>query len=131
MRQTFQNIISNAIKFSKKEEAAFIKISCERVNEKAIQSVSSYNGDYLRIVIQDNGIGFDELYVHKIFTLFQRLHGKEEYEGTGIGLAIVKKIVEKHNGLIAAKSKVGVGTTFIIVLPVKQKTLTLQTELLA
>ncbi len=77
-------------------------------------------GEYIRICIADQGIGFDEIYLSKIFTIFQRLHTQNEYEGTGIGLAIVKKIMEKHNGLISAKSKPNEGTTFSIVLPVRQ-----------
>ena len=122
IRQVFQNLISNAIKFSKKEEKALIHIKGEIVAEKSIDVPPNNSGDYCRISIKDNGIGFQEKYLDKIFTLFQRLHGKEEYEGTGIGLAIVKKIIDKHNGIISAHSKEGVGTTFIIVLPLKQTT---------
>ncbi|MPR35919.1 hypothetical protein GBK04_21845 [Cytophagaceae bacterium SJW1-29] len=77
-------------------------------------------GAYIRICIADRGIGFDEMYLGKIFAIFQRLHTQNEYEGTGIGLAIVKKIVEKHNGLISANSKPNEGTTFNIILPVRQ-----------
>jgi light-regulated signal transduction histidine kinase (bacteriophytochrome) len=120
MRQLFQNIISNALKFSKPDEPPCIKIWGNRVTEKSITASESASGDFLRIFIEDNGIGFDEIYRDKIFTIFQRLHGRQEYEGTGIGLAIVKKIVEKHNGLLTAKSQLGKGATFIIVLPVKQ-----------
>jgi signal transduction histidine kinase len=74
----------------------------------------------VHITIADNGIGFDEAYVNKIFHLFQRLHRKVEYEGTGIGLAIVKKIVEKHHGHITAQSQEGQGASFIIGLPLTQ-----------
>ncbi|RYY64026.1 MAG: hypothetical protein EOO12_10785, partial [Chitinophagaceae bacterium] len=77
-------------------------------------------GNFCRIRIADHGIGFDEKYTAKIFTLFQRLHGREEYEGTGIGLAIVKKIVEKHSGLIFARSRPGEGACFIILLPARR-----------
>ncbi|MGV3657334.1 MAG: hybrid sensor histidine kinase/response regulator [Chitinophagaceae bacterium] len=124
MRQVFQNLISNAIKFSKKDEKALIHIKGEIVADKDINSPADPGGAYCRISIKDNGIGFQEKYLDKIFTLFQRLHGKEEYEGTGIGLAIVKKIIDKHNGIISAQSKEGVGTTFIIVIPLKQVAVT-------
>lgn len=120
MRQVFQNIISNALKFSRKDTPPVIKIWAERIDKKDPESIVNRSGDFLRIFVRDNGIGFDEVFLEKIFTLFQRLHGRTEYEGTGIGLAIVKKIIDKHNGLITAKSTEGEGTTFIIVLPVKQ-----------
>ena len=77
-------------------------------------------GEYCRITLNDNGIGFGEIYLDKIFAIFQRLHARGEYEGTGIGLAICKKIVDTHNGIITAKSKINKGCTFIIVLPCKQ-----------
>ena len=120
MRQVFQNLISNALKFSKKNESPAIRIKCERIAEKAIDSAPDENGNFCRISIIDNGIGFDEQYREKIFTIFQRLHTKEKYEGTGIGLAIARKIVEKHNGLITATSTEQEGSCFIIVLPIVQ-----------
>lgn len=110
--QIFQNIISNALKYAKNGVPAEITITSE---------LFSHNGgprpDHCRINIADNGIGFDEAYMNKIFNMFQRLHGKSEYEGTGIGLAIVKKIIEKHNGTITAQSRENEGATFIITLP--------------
>ena len=129
IRQVFQNLISNAIKFSKKDERPLIHIKGEIIKERNLDSAVDPNGPFCRISIRDNGIGFEEKYLDKIFTLFQRLHGKEEYEGTGIGLAIVKKIIDKHNGLISAHSKEGKGTVFIIVLPLQQQIAT--TELKA
>jgi signal transduction histidine kinase len=75
-----------------------------------------------RIFVEDNDIGFDEKYLELIFTLFQRLHGKSAYEGTGMGLAICQKIVERHHGTITARSTPGQGATFIITLPEKQPT---------
>jgi signal transduction histidine kinase len=77
---------------------------------------------WVEIRVKDNGIGFDEKYLDRIFIPFQRLHGRSHYEGTGMGLAICRKIVERHGGTITAKSAPGNGTTFIIVLPEKQKT---------
>jgi light-regulated signal transduction histidine kinase (bacteriophytochrome) len=75
---------------------------------------------YYRILIRDNGIGFDTKYANDIFVVFKRLHSYHEYEGTGVGLSICKKIVEKHNGSISAQSKINEGSTFIIELPEKQ-----------
>lgn len=120
MRQAFQNLIGNALKFSRQGVAPIIKISAERVADKSFGSPTSPAGGFLRISIHDNGIGFNEVYLDKIFTIFQRLHGRTEYEGTGIGLAIVKKIIDKHNGLLTARSTEGEGATFLLVLPVQQ-----------
>ena len=122
IRQIFQNLIGNAIKFSRPEAAPQISIVCERIAEKAFNSTVSDTGDYYQISVSDNGIGFEEMYLDKIFVIFQRLNDRESYEGTGIGLAIAKKIIEKHNGLITAKSKPGEGSVFKIILPVQQNT---------
>ena len=120
VRQVFQNVISNALKFSRSGVTPQVRIWGERISKLDSRGHSDPAGDYLRIYIQDNGIGFEEIYLNKIFTIFQRLHGRDAYEGTGIGLAIVKKIIEKHNGLLTARSSVDEGSTFIIVLPLKQ-----------
>jgi signal transduction histidine kinase len=120
IRQVFQNIISNALKFSKRDMAPVIRVWGNIVTGNSVESNSAF-GESVRICIGDNGIGFDQKYLEKIFVLFQRLHGKSEYDGTGIGLAIVKKIIEKHNGSITAESKEGEGARFIIILPLKQK----------
>lgn len=106
MRQLFQNLIGNALKFHKENEKPVVSIRYTRTEGK------SY-----RIEVEDNGIGFDEEYYERIFAPFQRLHGKDEYEGTGMGLAICKKIVERHSGAISVKSKPGSGTTFTIEFP--------------
>jgi signal transduction histidine kinase/FixJ family two-component response regulator len=119
IRQLFQNIISNALKFSKKDMPPVIHVRSFFVNDLSFDAPGKTKGKFCRIEIEDNGIGFDEKYLEKIFTLFQRLYTREEYEGTGIGLAIAKKIVEKHDGLITAKSQPGSGTEFIIILPVR------------
>ncbi|MFL5814923.1 MAG: sensor histidine kinase [Bdellovibrionia bacterium] len=109
MRQLLQNILSNALKFHKPETPPEIHIESE---------VKAGNCE---IRIRDNGIGFEEKYLDRIFTIFQRLHGKSQYEGTGVGLAIVRRIVERHHGQVTAKSTPGHGTTFIINLPVRQR----------
>ena len=112
IRQVFQNLISNSLKFSRHGVQPVINITSE--------AVTSEGGDSYRIIVSDNGIGFHEQYNEKIFTIFQRLNSKESYEGNGIGLAIVKKIIDKHNGTITVRSKEGEGTTFTITLPVHQ-----------
>jgi two-component system CheB/CheR fusion protein len=121
IRQVFQNIISNALKFSKKDERPHIRISSVIIGECRLDAPQQLGGGYCRITISDNGIGFDNAYAEKIFTIFQRLHSREKYDGTGIGLAITRKIIEKHKGLISATSKEGEGSTFTIVLPLKQE----------
>ncbi len=109
MRQLFQNLIGNALKFHKEGERPLVSVRC---------SASSHGSK--EITISDNGIGFDEKHLDAIFAPFQRLHGKSSiYEGTGMGLAICKKIVERHGGSIAAKSSPGEGARFIVTLPVR------------
>ncbi len=120
MRQVFQNIISNALKFSKKDENPQIRITAELVEKCAIDARKSADGEYCRITIKDNGIGFDNSYSEKIFTIFQRLHPREKYDGTGIGLAITRKIIEKHGGIIHATGKENEGAKFTMVIPLKQ-----------
>ena len=105
--QLFQNIISNALKYSKEDIPLQIFIT------------SAEFDDYYQIAITDNGIGIEEEYYEKIFIIFQRLHGKEKYDGNGMGLAIVKKIVDKLNGKIWVESQIGVGSTFYINIPKK------------
>lgn len=120
IRQVFQNIISNALKFSNKTAVPLIRVTADLVKGRDADSPPDANGNYCRITVSDNGIGFNEIYIDKIFSIFQRLHSREEYEGTGIGLAIVKKIIETHNGIIIARSEEGKGSSFIFILPVKQ-----------
>jgi len=119
LRQVFQNLIGNALKFSGNVEVPKIKITSELIKTKEFDGEVSPDGQYCRIVISDNGIGFDEIYLDRIFVIFQSLNDRKQYEGTGIGLAITKKIVEKHNGLITAKSQLGEGASFIMILPIK------------
>jgi signal transduction histidine kinase len=120
IRQVFQNIISNALKFSRPDVPPVIEILSKRLAEKSFQSAQSDDGNYYMICIRDNGIGFNEKYVNNIFSLFERLNSKDKYEGTGIGLAIAKKIIDKHNGLITAVSKEGLGAEFQMILPISQ-----------
>jgi light-regulated signal transduction histidine kinase (bacteriophytochrome) len=121
IRQVFQNIISNALKFTKPGEPPIVEITSKTIKEKSFDSVEDEQGDYCLISVKDGGIGFDEKYVGNIFALFARLNSKDKYEGTGIGMAIAKKIIEKHNGMITATSKEGEGSTFKIILPIKQE----------
>ena len=118
MSQLFSNLILNAIKYKKKDIDPVIKITSEISLPTDINIIGAPDTKYLKIEISDNGIGFDEQYSTKIFELFQRLHTKAEYEGTGIGLAICKKIVQNHQGFIKAIGKLGVGATFEIYLPI-------------
>lgn len=120
MRQLFQNLISNALKFSRTGVVPHIRIWAETVSLPSRSPGSDDVTTYCRLFVADNGIGFDEQYKEKIFTLFQRLHARDDYEGTGIGLTIAKKIVEKHNGEISVVSQPGQGSTFVILLPVLQ-----------
>lgn len=120
IRQVFQNLISNALKFSKVDSAPVIRISAERIKEKQIDSELDPEGEFYRITVSDNGIGFDEKFIDRIFVIFQRLATQASYEGTGIGLAIAKKNIDRHNGLISAKSRINEGSQFILVLPIHQ-----------
>lgn len=119
IRPLFFNLISNALKYSKKEVAPVISI---RYELSGVQLASNKENitKYCRIYIEDNGIGFDQVYAEQVFEMFRRLHVSSAFEGTGIGLALCKKIVEKHHGSITAHSKANEGTTFIINLPVYQ-----------
>lgn len=117
IRLVFQNLLSNSLKFSKKDEPPVVRISAKQVKHPDDTESHDLKGKYIRISVADNGIGFDEKYLTRIFSVFQRLHTKDAYEGSGIGLSIVKKIIEKHQGFITAKSKEGEGATFIVILP--------------
>ena len=121
IRQLFLNLLSNAIKFTKEGVQPVVEIKSEILKGSELYNPDlEANKDYCRISIKDNGIGFDQQYADKIFELFQRLHTRNEYQGTGIGLAVCKKIVDKHNGHIAVNSALNHGTTFIIILPLQQ-----------
>jgi light-regulated signal transduction histidine kinase (bacteriophytochrome) len=121
IRQLFQNLISNSIKFAREGYFPEITIKSEKIDGSGISGLRRelVNNTFYKIYIQDNGIGFDPKYADDIFVVFKRLHSYHEFEGTGIGLSICKKIVDKHNGYITAESKPDEGATFIITLPEK------------
>lgn len=109
MHQLLQNLIGNALKYHQAERPPVVKVQAQ------------VDGESCRLTVEDNGIGFDEQYLERIFRVFERLHGRDKYEGTGIGLAICRKIVERHGGHITATSQPGQGATFIVSMPVKQQ----------
>lgn len=123
MQQLFYNLINNAIKFRRMNVTPEIHIKAEKIRKPEGKNLFNYvNGSpYYKITISDNGIGFDEKYAEEIFMVFKRLHSYHEFEGTGVGLSLCKKIVEKHNGYISATSKIDVGSTFIIQVPEQQE----------
>lgn len=121
MRQLFTNLFTNAIKFKKIDQPPVIRISCRTLTEAEIEDFHlTPETTYYRILVHDEGIGFEQEFGERIFQIFQRLHGKSEYPGSGIGLAICKKIAENHCGRIYAESELGKGASFVIVLPESQ-----------
>ena len=117
-RQLFQNLINNSLKFSRENVQPQITVTHTYTSYKEVADLGIVQAKkYLKLIFTDNGIGFDNIYSSKIFTIFQRLHGKQEYEGTGIGLAICKKIVENHSGIIFATGVPNKGATFTIIIP--------------
>ena len=119
MQQLFQNLISNALKFVRPNVKATISIEASEatIKEISLLGVPFKNNRYYKITVRDNGIGFDNEYAEKIFLIFQRLHGRSEFEGTGLGLAICKKIVDNHQGFITAESELNKGSVFTVYLP--------------
>jgi light-regulated signal transduction histidine kinase (bacteriophytochrome) len=121
MKQLFHNLVSNAVKFRKKGIDPIIHIEAKKMyGSDHSLPVNSNGHKYHKVSISDNGIGFDPKYSDEIFMVFKRLNSYHEYEGTGVGLSICKKIIEKHNGSIIAQSEPGKGSTFSFVLPEKQ-----------
>lgn len=121
MRQLLQNLIANGLKFHRPEVPSLVRVRGRLFPAGA----EGRNGDgqpesLCEIAVEDNGIGFEEIYLDRIFEVFQRLHGRNEYEGTGMGLAICRKIVERHGGHITARSTPGQGATFLVTLPVQR-----------
>ena len=117
MRQLLQNLVGNGLKFHRPGVPPIVEVSATILGDQV-------EGDEARVqvAVVDNGIGFDDKYLDRIFTIFQRLHGRTEYEGTGIGLAVCRRIAERHNGSISGHSVVGQGSTFVVDLPVRQTT---------
>jgi PAS domain S-box-containing protein len=117
MRQLLQNLIGNALKFQSPGVKPQVQIAARQI--QLSDEYSSGAEAMCELTVKDNGIGFDEKYLEKIFAVFQRLHNRQEYEGTGIGLAVCRRIVDRHGGSITARSKPGTGATFVVQLPVK------------
>lgn len=133
LEQVFTNLLSNSLKFTAQGIQPHVNIHCVAFDQEEDQATNDddevYSEQWLNITVTDNGIGFENQYKDRIFNLFQRLHGRDEYSGTGIGLAICRKIIERHGGTIDVESEVGVGTEFSIMLPVAHKPIhTLTTE---
>jgi len=130
MRQLIQNLVSNALKFHAPGASPVVRIQAKAISSGDARGHTSFvsknggeaaaNGDAYEITVEDNGIGFDEKYLEKMFAVFQRLHGRQEYEGTGIGLAVCRRIVDRHGGMITARGKLGEGACFTIRLPARQ-----------
>ncbi len=129
MRQLLQNLIGNALKFQPPGGVPVVKIDAQLVTRDQIRDDAVFKNPpptarpddkFCALTIQDNGIGFEEQYLEKIFAVFQRLHGRSEYEGTGVGLAVCRRITDRHGGLITAQSKLGEGATFVVILPLQQ-----------
>jgi signal transduction histidine kinase len=123
LQQLFQNLLSNALKYRQAESPPEITIRSSIVTGKEVtDSLPEAAGGqtFHCIEVRDNGIGFEQQYADKIFNMFQRLHGKQEYAGTGVGLSIARKVVENHNGAIWAQSIPGEGSSFFILLPIQQ-----------
>jgi two-component system, LuxR family, sensor kinase FixL len=129
MRQLLQNLIGNALKFQTPGATPVVKIEAQLVTRDQIREEAVFKNPppttdpddkFCVLTVQDNGIGFEEQYLEKIFAVFQRLHGRGEYEGTGVGLAVCRRIADRHGGLITAQSKLGEGAIFIVILPMRQ-----------
>lgn len=119
-RQLLYNLISNSIKYSREGVDPIIRIGCGSVKGSTIEDERALpDRDYVSVIVADNGIGFDNIHSNGIFDVFKRLHGKERYKGTGVGLAIVKKIAENHGGFVTANGETGKGALFQVVLPKK------------
>ena len=120
MRQLFQNLLSNALKFQPAGQSPVISIRAEIIKGQfAGTPEEDPYAEQCRITVKDNGIGFEEKYLDKVFAVFQRLHGRTEFEGTGVGLAVCRRITDRHGGTITAKSQLNEGASFIVTVPVR------------
>jgi signal transduction histidine kinase len=117
LQQVFQNLLTNALKFQPPGQQPMIWVRCQPANPASLPAELPTNRTYWQIDVQDNGIGFDQQHADRIFEVFQRLHGKNKFVGTGIGLALCRRIAETHDGSIVARSEVGRGATFSLYLP--------------
>ena len=115
IRQLFQNLLANALKYHRPDVAPQVKVYSTNFTVHEEGGIH----EYCKITVEDNGIGFDQKMASQIFGLFQRLHAHNHYEGTGIGLAVCKRMVERHGGVVTVGSKPGVGSTFVVSLPLK------------
>jgi signal transduction histidine kinase len=120
VRQLMQNLIGNSLKYCRPEVPPVVKVWSKHLPHDPCSAAGLPPRPICQIMVEDNGIGFDEIYSERIFTIFQRLHGRNEYEGTGVGLAVCRKIVERHGGTITARSTLGKGSTFLVSLPIHQ-----------
>jgi signal transduction histidine kinase len=118
MRQLLQNLIGNALKFHRKDSTPVVGLHADTPEQ--IAASGAIPEEVCRIRVEDNGIGFDPKHAVKIFQVFQRLHSRSEYQGSGIGLAVCKKIVDRHGGTIEALGRPGQGATFVVTLPLNQ-----------
>jgi signal transduction histidine kinase len=119
MQQLFYNLLNNALKFSKPDESPIIEISARKLQANEIKSSLTLAPEkqYVEIIVKDNGIGFEQKYANQIFIMFQRLNDRSQFEGTGIGLSLCKKVIDNHGGLIFVTAKPYEGATFSIILP--------------
>jgi light-regulated signal transduction histidine kinase (bacteriophytochrome) len=114
MHQLLLNLLSNALKFQPPGGIPVVKVRSRKF--------SALSGEqFCEITVEDNGIGFEEKYLEKMFAVFQRLHGRSEYEGTGVGLAVCRRITDRHHGTITARSQLGKGAAFVVTLPTRQE----------
>ena len=122
MNQLLYNLLGNALKFSREDVKPVIRITSRMLGDEEVGEFPMLNKawHYREIIVSDNGIGFDQQFANQVFVIFQRLNSNAKFEGTGIGLALCKKIVEHHNGEIFAMSREGEGSAYHIILPVKR-----------
>jgi signal transduction histidine kinase len=123
MNQLFYNLLTNAIKFRREDVAPRITITSRVLNADEIKKYPDLKEElpHVEILVADNGVGFEQQFGEQIFHIFERLYTADEFEGTGVGLALCKQIVENHHGHVFAKSKENEGASFYVILPVKQK----------